>query len=251
MSKPGEDFKRQMQRQSAWLKESWMWLIEARVFSGHRQSDQQMTALDVGCGPGIVMDIVQERMKVKGVDIDPETVRQCRSRGLDAATATGERLPFEDSTFDLVYCSFLLLWIKDPVQVVSEMKRVSRRWIACLAEPDFGGRCSHPPEMTILDQLIIDGIRSERGDPLVGRKLREIFAKNGMTAEVGIHPGLWSIERLREESEDEWSWIRRTVRSDIQDNELETTKECWDKALTDGTLFQFNPIFYAFAEKQT
>jgi ubiquinone/menaquinone biosynthesis C-methylase UbiE len=249
MSTPGEDFRRQMQRQSTWLKESWTWLLENRVLSGRRRSDGPMTALDVGCGPGVVMEIMQERMKVKGVDIDSEMVRQCTAKGLDVSVAPGERLPFKDSSFDLVYCSFLLLWVKDPVQVVSEMRRVSRRWTVCLAEPDFGGRCSHPNEMTALDQMIIDGIRIQGGDPLVGRKLRAIFAENGMKAEIGVHPGVWSIDRLKDESEDEWRWIRRTVHPDIQEGSLQTIKEGWDRALNEGTLLQFNPIFYASAEK--
>ncbi len=243
-----EDFVRQMRRQSSWLEESLLWILDTRVLS-RMPGTGTVTALDVGCGPGSTVQIMRRRMEVKGVDIDPEMVEECRSLGIDASVAPGERLPFGDGSFDFVYCTFLLLWVKDPVKIVSEMRRVSRHWVACLAEPDFGGRISHPKELAALDEAVIEGIRRDGGDPLMGRKLREVFAGCGMEPEIGLHPGVWGIDRLREESADEWRWADMTVEGGTHKAGLETARRAWDTALRDGKLFQFNPIFYALAEK--
>lgn len=249
MSDEHETFKRQMLRQSTWLKDSWLWLLKRYVLSNRKTPNHPLTALDVGCGPGYVMDIIGQEMQVKGVDIDPQVVRECASRGLDVSIASGEHLPYDDESFDCVYCTFLLLWLRKPAQVVSEMRRVSRNWVGCLAEPDFGGRLSFPDSVKALDRLVVDGIKNEGGDPFVGRKLKAIFAECDMAPQMGIHPGVWDIGRLRQETENEWRWIEMTVNPSTKADELQTIRRSWDKALDDGTLFQFNPIFYALAKK--
>ena len=70
-----------------------------------------------------------------------------------------------------------------------------------------------------------------------------------MQAEVGIHPGIWGTDKLRIESEDEWKWIEMTA--DVKENpaKFEQLRAVWNDALEKGTLFQFNPVFYAFAKK--
>lgn len=241
------DFREQMHRQSTWLRESWLWIVDNMI--AHRRGPLigRGTALDVGCGPGFVAEIIKQRMDVVGVDIDVQSVDDSSSRGIDASVAAGERLPFDDDSFDLVYCTFLLLWVKDPRQIVSEMKRVSKRWVACLAEPDYGGRIGFPDSVSKLDDLLIEGVTKAGGDPFMGRKLNSIFASCGMTPNIGVHPGVWNVVKLREESDGEWRHIRMTAaRRGI---ELERLRREWDAALDDGSLFQFNPIFYAIAEK--
>jgi SAM-dependent methyltransferase len=241
------NFRQQMQRQSTWLKESFLWIVDTKIMKDRGLLSGRSTALDVGCGPGFVMDIMNRRMDVEGVDVDIESIEDARTRGLRASVAAGEHIPFEDDSFDLVYCTFLLLWVKDPYQVVSEMRRVSRRWVACLAEPDHGGRITFPDSVKRIDELVVNGISAEGGDPFVGRKLNSIFSRCGMKPEVGIHPGVWDVARLRAESEDEWRWIKMTVAPET--SELDQLRRRWDAALDDGSLFQFNPIFYAIAEK--
>ena len=244
-----EGLDRQLQRQSLWLRDSWFWLLQTRVLNDYADKSRRPTALDVGCGPGMIMKLLEELLDVHGIDIDPEMVEACTSKSLRVKQAAAEELPFEDGSFDIVYCSFLLLWVKDPKKVVSEMKRVSNRWIICMAEPDFGARLDYPDELLPLSELIIDGIRQDGGDPFVGRKLREAFSACGMEADIGIHPGIWSLDKLRAESTDEWRYIDMTIPPGTKGPELEKAREAWNSALENGTLFQFNPIFYAFGKK--
>lgn len=243
------DFDRQLQRQTIWLRESWFWLLESKVLGEYVDSKRRPTALDVGCGLGMVMQLLEELLDIQGIDIDPDMVDACLSKNLRVKQAAAEELPFEDSSFDIVYCSFLLLWVKDPVMVISEMKRVSKRWVICLAEPDFGGRIDYPDGVSSLSSMITEGIRSEGGDPLIGRKLREIYTLCGLEQELGIHPGIWSLDRLRAESEGEWRYIDMTVAPERKGAELANARQAWNDALANGSLFEFNPIFYAFGQK--
>lgn len=244
-----KDLEAQLRRQSMWLKESWLWLLETKILRPDDKSASDIKALDVGCGPGFVMEVLAPIMDAKGVDIDPDMVNSCTMRGLDAVQGDGRHLPFEDGSFDLVYCSFLLLWVRDPVSVIEEMKRVSRRWVVCFAEPDFGARLDYPDDLASLTRLIFQGIMKDGGDPFIGRKLRALFSECGLKAEVGIHPGIWGIDRLRVESEDEWRWVDMTADVQADPAKFPKLRHVWNEALEKGTLFQFNPVFYAYAKK--
>jgi SAM-dependent methyltransferase len=238
---------RQMRRQAGWLSESWLWLLRTKVLSG---MPRRPKALDAGCGPGFVMEVLGNEMEVEGIDMDPDMVEMCRARGLNVTRADAAKLPFEDGHFDIAYCSFLLLWAKDPLKVIGELKRVSRRWVLCLAEPDYGGRIDHPAELAGIRDILAEGIRREGGDPFCGRKLRAMFRESGLDGEIGVHPGVWELGRLKEESSEEWRWIDGAARlAGIKDGELDGLREEWRAAIGRGILFQFNPVFYALARK--
>ena len=249
---------RQLGRQALWLKESYLWLLRTKVLAGNDESETKAlntskatkpTALDVGCGPGFVMDILCELFDVRGIDRDPDMVAMCRSRGLEVKQALAESLPFEDGSFDVVYCSHLLMGVKDPARIVREMARVSRTWVLCLAESDIGARVDYPFELGKLNEVLIKGVLAYGGDPFMGRKLRAIFHECGLGSEMGIHPGVWNIERLWEEFEDEWRWATMTIGDKARQEELDELRFVWKKALENGVLFQFNPIFYCLGKK--
>jgi SAM-dependent methyltransferase len=233
----------QLRRQSLWLKDSWQWVLKTKVLG---KGTKRPRALEVGCGPGFVMDLVKDLADVEGLDIEKDMVSMCKARGLKVLQGKAEKLPFDDKEFDIVYCSFLLLWVKDPVAVVQEMKRVSRRWVLALAEPDYGAWIDHPEGLEGLKEILIDGIRTAGADPFTGRKLRGIFEQAGLKTEVGAHAGVWDLKRLKEEFTDE----RRFVRALASNNpRLDTIEAAWKDALEKGTLFHYNPIFYAVGKK--
>ena len=238
----------QLRRQSLWLRDSLLWILNSKVLANSRLAESP-TALDVGCGPGFTMELLRALMRVEGVDNDLEMVRAASSKGLKVAQADGEDLPFQDSSFDIVYCSFLLLWVNDPEKVLGEMKRVSKDWVIAFAEPDYGARLDYPPELSGLKDIVISGMKSEGGDPLIGRKLRYMFSRAGLDVEIGVHMGIWDLERLRAESEDEMRWLEMTVASAGKE-QLHGLRPVWDRALKEGSLFQFNPIFYAIGRKK-
>ncbi len=243
----GTGLSQQLARQRGWLLEHWRHLLHQHVLSESQPS--RPVSLDVGCGPGLVMESLADIVEVQGLDHDPSMVDDCRRHGLQATLGQAEALPFADGSFDIVYCSFLLVWVKDPRKVLEEMLRVSRSWVTCLAEPDYAARIDCPPELEELTSLIVEGTKRAGGDPCMGRKLRSLFSERGIQAEIGIHPGIWSLERLRAESDSEWEWAKGMVGDAANGARMAYLREVWDRALEDGTLFQHNPIFYALVRK--
>lgn len=242
---PDPDFVRQLRRQSLWLKESWLWLVEKKVLISKK--GKKPRALDVGCGPGFVMDILSGKFDVHGIDLDPDMVSMCKARGLDVVQGRAEKLPFDDGEFDVVYCTFLLLLVKDPSMALKEMRRVSKGWVLALAEPDYGAWIDHPEGLDGLREAIVDGLKASGSDPFIGRKLRGLFKKAGMPAEVGEHPGVWDPGQLKEEFEDQKRFIRALTGQDRA--KMERIEKAWKDALDRGELFHYNPIFYALGKR--
>jgi SAM-dependent methyltransferase len=249
MSRTGVTSEAQLLRQLAWLKEPWLWLMRTKVLENIELTDGKPSALDVGCGPGLVMELLSSMFDVQGIDIDPEMARMVRERGYDAVRGDAASLPFEDDSFDIVYCSFTLLWVSEPQTMITEMARVSRHYVVLLAEPDYGGRICHPEELSVLDRCLVGSLVDEGADPFVGRKLGGMMEVAGLDVEMGVHSGVWSPDRLRKEAKAEWESIACSVRDLIDENGLERAKVTWDRALADGSLFLFNPVFYAIGRK--
>jgi SAM-dependent methyltransferase len=238
-----------LRRQVGWMKEQWTWLLRTRILD-KQIGGRRLNALEVGCGPGMVMEALAPLFDVQGVDLDAEAVGACQRRGLKASVADAHQLPFPDRSFDLTVCSFLLLWVDHPEKVLREMARVSRRYVVCLAEPDFAGRVVHPPAVAALDAAIIEGLRARGADPLMGRKLRGLMRQADLEAEVGVHPGSWTGDRLRREAAEEWDTIAADTRLMVDDTRLIEAKAAYLKALDDGSLCLFNPIFYGIGSKR-
>lgn len=86
--------------------------------------------LDLGCGSGDSVDLFRSldaRASWVGLDVDDSAEVLARTRS-DATFATfdGERIPFEDESFDLVYCAQVLEHVPRPELVMAEVARVLR-----------------------------------------------------------------------------------------------------------------------------
>ena len=84
--------------------------------------------LDLGCGAGDSVDLfrsLEPRVSWTGADIDESPEVAERTRG-DARFVTfdGERLPFGDASFDLVYCKQVLEHVEHPRELLAEVARV-------------------------------------------------------------------------------------------------------------------------------
>lgn len=244
MSAPGLTDEAQLARQSLWLKEYRLWLLDTFVLPTFAAA--KPAALDVGGGPGVMAEDLSSRMDITVLDRDRGMARKARGKGLEALRGDACTLPFADGSFDVVCCSFLLLWTKGPEIALREMVRVSRGWVLCLAEPDHGGRIDHPAALAPVRDLVVEGMRLEGADPLMGRKLSGLFHACGLVPRIGIYPGAWNIEEIRRNAEEEWGWI---VDAAGEGQGLESVKAAWAEALDEGSLFQFDPIFYAIARK--
>jgi SAM-dependent methyltransferase len=86
--------------------------------------------LDAGCGAGRLSAwLVEQGAEVLGVDASPEMIRLARERVPGATFAVadlGERLPYEDDSFDLAVASLVMHYLRDWVPTLCELRRVLR-----------------------------------------------------------------------------------------------------------------------------
>ncbi len=84
--------------------------------------------LDLGCGTGGSIDFFKLHAPGAhwvGLDIQdsPEVRARCRTDG-EFHVFDGVDIPFEDSSFDLVYCKQVLEHVKNPYMLLKEVQRV-------------------------------------------------------------------------------------------------------------------------------
>jgi ubiquinone/menaquinone biosynthesis C-methylase UbiE len=99
-------------------------LLRLIEFLGPRHGER---ALDAACGPGIVTAALERAgLLACGVDLTREMLREAASRGGRFVQADTGRLPFRESTFDVVVCRNSIHHVTDPLVAIREMTRVLR-----------------------------------------------------------------------------------------------------------------------------
>lgn len=93
------------------------------------------SVLEVGCGEGIVLGYLAERLpraRVDGVELFAPALDRARARSPGATLVRGDAcaLPVRSRSYDLVVCLEVLEHLPDPDRALREVARVSRR--ACL-----------------------------------------------------------------------------------------------------------------------
>ena len=101
-------------------------LIDFNGYAGRR-------VLEVGCGAGVdLARFARGGAEVTGVDIAPSAIDLARAnfeqQGLrgELHVADGERLPFPDESFDLVFAHGVVQYTPDSQRLVNECRRVLR-----------------------------------------------------------------------------------------------------------------------------
>ena len=79
--------------------------------------------LDVGCGVGLLMDYAPDR--IIGVDINPNNIEFCKSKGFQAFTGDALKLDFPDNSFDGVHSSHVM-HVFNPGQAMTFIKEMCR-----------------------------------------------------------------------------------------------------------------------------
>jgi SAM-dependent methyltransferase len=88
-------------------------------------------AIDVGCGPGALTDVLVERLgqgQVSAVDPSEAFISYAGARltGVDVRRAAAEDLPYPDGAFDVALAQLVVHFMADPVAGLREMGRVTR-----------------------------------------------------------------------------------------------------------------------------
>jgi len=102
----------------------------APVFADFAGIEPGLTALDVGCGSGVLTEELARRLGAEHVAaVDPSPlVEACAARvpGADVRSGAAEALPWPDGSFDAVLAQLVVHFLDDPVVGVAEMRRVVR-----------------------------------------------------------------------------------------------------------------------------
>ncbi|MDT8280067.1 MAG: class I SAM-dependent methyltransferase [Erythrobacter sp.] len=89
---------------------------------------------ELGCGGGINHEFYDPAAITSYAGIDPHeglldgtrAAAQAKGWVADLRAAKGEAIPFADSSFDCVVCTFTLCSVDDPAQVTRELRRILR-----------------------------------------------------------------------------------------------------------------------------
>jgi SAM-dependent methyltransferase len=102
--------------------------IIASFLKGLFRGDQSRPAiLDVGCGTGANLELLDQFGVAEGVDVSSDALEFCRQRGLvRVRQGEAEKLPYDDQTFDLVTGLDVVEHLDDDLAGLREMHRVLR-----------------------------------------------------------------------------------------------------------------------------
>lgn len=155
--------------------------------------------LDVGCGVGsIALDLAATVApgRVVGIDADSGQIEVARAAAAERAienadflTASVYKLPFEKGSFDVVYANAVLMYVRDQVRALAEMRRVLRRGgVAAVVDDDLGTVVISPDrhELVLAPRLFERAVAHEGGNALYSRRLRTLMLQAGFTRTQGV-----------------------------------------------------------------
>jgi len=100
-----------------------------RHFEAHRgaANGRRLRILDVACATGMSFRFLSQYGDIRGIDISNETIRLCKTRGIDRIVqCDAMKLPFRDGSFDVVLALDALEHFPDDRAAIREIRRVAR-----------------------------------------------------------------------------------------------------------------------------
>ena len=108
--------------------------------------------LDIGCGDGALMELLQARRGVdaRGIELSQPGVNECVGRGLSVIQGDADRdlVHYPDAAFDYAILSQTIQATENPKLVLEELLRIGRR--AIVSFPNFG-------HWTVRSSLLVKG----------------------------------------------------------------------------------------------
>jgi len=169
--------------------------MAARSFGSHGEFIRPyltpgMKVLDCGCGPGAISVGLAEAVgpagHVTGVDFGESQIAVAKARSspnLTFRVGSVYELPFEDSTFDLVFSHALFEHLADPIRGVAEIRRILRPGgLAGLCSPDWGGFILSPTDDQVETAIARYRMLQEKngGQTCAGRQLGSWLTAGGL-----------------------------------------------------------------------
>ncbi len=241
-------------QQAAWTRELRTYLFKKAGLSS------AYSVLEVGCGTGAILcdcslldGDYSTRAALHGVDLSAAALTECRiqARGTLLACGDARYLPYLDKTFDITYCHFLLLWVKDPLRALVEMKRVTRPqgYVLALAEPDYTARVDRPLEIAWLGKQQTESLKKRGADVGLGSRLAELFYQAGISIlETGVIKSLDNKTLTFKEWENEWEVLETDLEGIVQKQEIQKMKHVDELAWRHGEHIFNVPTYFSWGQ---
>ena len=119
-----------------------------RILAARHVNAQGGVVLEVGIGTGLALDYYDPDVRITGVDLSVEMLREAgiraRKKGLKNVAGLYEmdasELTFPDASFDHVAAMHIMSVVPEPERVLSEMARVCRPGGSVMIANHFAGR---------------------------------------------------------------------------------------------------------------
>jgi ubiquinone/menaquinone biosynthesis C-methylase UbiE len=241
-------------QQAAWTRELRIYLFKKAGLSGAR------AVLEVGCGTGAILRECSlpdadcsTSAALHGVDLSAAALTECRIQARGTMLTCGDALylPYLDKTFDITYCHFLLLWVKDPLRALIEMKRVTRSqgFVLALAEPDYTARVDQPREIAWLGKQQTESLKRRGADVGLGSRLADLFYQAGIPIlETGVIKSLDNKMLTFEEWENEWEVLETDLEGIVQKLEIQQMKHVDEQAWRRGEHIFNVPTYFSWGQ---
>ncbi len=210
------------------------------------------SVLEVGCGTGAILSELDTPASLHGLDLNPAALAECRIHvpGVSLVHGNALSLPYSSRSFDIVYCHFLLLWVRDPLLALAEMKRMAKPGghIIAFAEPDYPQRVDKPDELVQLGKWQTESLARQGADPSFGAHLAEAFFEAGIQInETGTIRGV-EKEPSPQELEIEWAVLESDLAGFVSETDVQRMKVLDQQARARGKRVLHVPTYFAWGQ---
>lgn len=231
------------------------WTRELRLYLFQRSGwDHAHRVLEVGCGTGAVLSSMPTvGAQVHGLDLDRASLAESRIHARSAHLTRGDALalPYRRGAFNITFCHFLLMWVKDPLLVLQEMKRVTtdHGYVIAFAEPDYEAREDRPASLAWLGRRQNDALRRRGAALSLGAELASLFRRAGISIrESGAIRRSESGALSAEDWASEWETLKADLEGEVSIAELNRLQGLdQDALLTERRVLQV-PTYFVWGQ---
>jgi ubiquinone/menaquinone biosynthesis C-methylase UbiE len=102
-------------------------LVTKWVKRHFERQGRPLRILDIACATGMSFRFLSQYGDIRGIDISEETIRLCKTRGIDRIVrCDAMKLPFRDGSFDVVLALDALEHFPDDRLAIREIRRIAK-----------------------------------------------------------------------------------------------------------------------------
>lgn len=223
------------------------WTREIRTHLLNQIEQTNIKILEIGCGTGAVLQDFEDLgyPNIFGLDCDFHALIFAKGIIKKGEFINGNafHLPFKTASFNLTYCHYLLLWLKNPINALVEMARVTRPggFVCAFAEPDYTSRIVYPVELKEFAELQSKSLHHQGVDISIGQKLSHLFIETDLEEiRAGIIGAKWEVNHEFSSSE------YQLMQNDLDMNQSSFDRIQLKELMERKDLVNFIPTFFTY-----